>query len=562
MPSTATSILDGLSTSVAVKAPCRTVATSNITLSGLQTIGGVTVVADDRVLVVGQTTASENGIYLASSGAWSRATDADGNRDLVRGTLVLVTGLENGIGYELTTANPITIGTTSQTWERRDFDDALRGDLESTISGDDGTRLVGYRRTETGSRARTVFAHIGEQIRGTDFCTFDNSTDDSTGWTNALGAADDTRSGAEGNVLELPQGISILASTKNIPNRVRVLGRNKRGSVIKAHASFSGTYMFTVDDGTNSMFDNALEHLTLDCNDVAGVGGVLSDAWQEGGGLRDVLINKFRTYGVRFRNGDGGAANSRIFGSEIFGSTLGATAGVYVDDTVSAVSSFGLTVDNCTFSGGGGAQADLPRGIHMNGGSLTARNVHFESLQTGIYLDGAGHHVIEGCKGSNSGVGVTTVIEIAATFTGTVVIKGCFRNSATNLLVDNRVGGVGTITGYDIPFLVLPAISGIPDGSVGALWAGLWFDGTAGTPAVGKGWNVSSITDNGAGDWTINTTRALQNAADMLPFGSSNTNDAIVRCDQNGVSSVRIRNRVGGALADANEVKVIIVRAA
>lgn len=113
MPSTATSILDGLSTSVAVKAPCRTVATSNITLAGLQTISGYTTVENDRVLVKGQTDAVENGIYMASTGSWTRAKDADGNRDLVQGTRVLVRSTSaDGAEYELTTANPIVIGTT------------------------------------------------------------------------------------------------------------------------------------------------------------------------------------------------------------------------------------------------------------------------------------------------------------------------------------------------------------------------------------------------------------------------------------------------------------------
>lgn len=121
MPSTATSILDGLSTSVAVKAPCRTVATSNITLAGLQTISGYTTVENDRVLVKGQTDAVDNGIYMASTGSWTRAKDADGNRDLVQGTLVLVrSATSDGNLWELTTANPIVIGTTELTFELRD----------------------------------------------------------------------------------------------------------------------------------------------------------------------------------------------------------------------------------------------------------------------------------------------------------------------------------------------------------------------------------------------------------------------------------------------------------
>jgi hypothetical protein len=51
--------------------------TANIALSTLQTIDGVLVASNNRVLVKNQTNQAENGVYLASSGAWSRATDAN-----------------------------------------------------------------------------------------------------------------------------------------------------------------------------------------------------------------------------------------------------------------------------------------------------------------------------------------------------------------------------------------------------------------------------------------------------------------------------------------------------
>ena len=47
-------------------------ATSNLALSGHSTIDGVTLVGGERVLVVGQANASEDGLYIASTGAWTR----------------------------------------------------------------------------------------------------------------------------------------------------------------------------------------------------------------------------------------------------------------------------------------------------------------------------------------------------------------------------------------------------------------------------------------------------------------------------------------------------------
>jgi hypothetical protein len=106
--------LDGLSSSTAIKGPCKAATTANVTLSGEQTIDGVSIVDGDRVLVKDQTTAADNGIYVASTGVWSRAKDCSSNRDVKQGTAVLVTGgSTNGPLWWVTTADPIVIGTTS-----------------------------------------------------------------------------------------------------------------------------------------------------------------------------------------------------------------------------------------------------------------------------------------------------------------------------------------------------------------------------------------------------------------------------------------------------------------
>ena len=102
------------------KAPCRTVSTTNITLSGLQAFGGVTQIEGDRHLATGQTDQSENGIYNASTGSWTRTKDFDGNRDVVQGTLVSVVNGASGANlYEVTAANPITISTSNITFSLR-----------------------------------------------------------------------------------------------------------------------------------------------------------------------------------------------------------------------------------------------------------------------------------------------------------------------------------------------------------------------------------------------------------------------------------------------------------
>lgn len=91
--------------------------TANITLSGAQTIDGVSVVAGNRVLVKNQTTASQNGIYVAAAGAWSLASDSV-QGELTSGAMCLVLAgtVNGGTQWYLNTPDPITVGTTALTF--------------------------------------------------------------------------------------------------------------------------------------------------------------------------------------------------------------------------------------------------------------------------------------------------------------------------------------------------------------------------------------------------------------------------------------------------------------
>lgn len=82
--------LQGLNIGVAVKPPCYVASTTSLTLSGAQTVDGISVGSCERVLVKDQNDPKLNGIYIAGTGSWSRAKDFDGARDAVPGTMVYV----------------------------------------------------------------------------------------------------------------------------------------------------------------------------------------------------------------------------------------------------------------------------------------------------------------------------------------------------------------------------------------------------------------------------------------------------------------------------------------
>ena len=107
--------VDAVKQGLDVKDSVRAATTANITLSGAQTIDGVSVVAGNRVLVKAQTVARENGIYVVAAGAWSRSDDANSNDDVTSG---LFTFVEEGTvnhdsGWVLTTDGAVVLGTTA-----------------------------------------------------------------------------------------------------------------------------------------------------------------------------------------------------------------------------------------------------------------------------------------------------------------------------------------------------------------------------------------------------------------------------------------------------------------
>jgi len=118
MPAIYTDRLNGLSTSTAIKAPVRLATFTNITLSGLQSIDGVTTAERDRVLVKSQDNAIQNGIWLASERPWTRAHDFDGSRDAAGGTLVVVTDgtINEDTAWRLDGTGPIDIGVDEITF--------------------------------------------------------------------------------------------------------------------------------------------------------------------------------------------------------------------------------------------------------------------------------------------------------------------------------------------------------------------------------------------------------------------------------------------------------------
>lgn len=110
--------VDGLFQGMVPKGTVRVATTANITLSGLQTIDGITGIVDDKVLVKNQDAGYENGLYYMKSGDWVRTENFDSSEDAKPGSYVIV--LEGTVNHDITyfvsNDSPITLGVTVIVW--------------------------------------------------------------------------------------------------------------------------------------------------------------------------------------------------------------------------------------------------------------------------------------------------------------------------------------------------------------------------------------------------------------------------------------------------------------
>lgn len=166
MPSTQTDRRDGISTSVAVKVPVKAYTTSALTQTGEQTIGGVACVDGDRYLRNVSPADSTNGIWIVRTGVHERSRDFDGNIDVVQGTLVLLAGTgATATIYRVTTANPITIGTTA---------------IAFAASGVDDIANLLFQQAGTGSVVRGAQDKMRDLVTTADFGPDPTGVADST----------------------------------------------------------------------------------------------------------------------------------------------------------------------------------------------------------------------------------------------------------------------------------------------------------------------------------------------------------------------------------------------
>jgi hypothetical protein len=192
--------LQSYAAGISWKQPCAVATLTNITLSGLQTIDGYTTLADDRVLVKDQSTAANNGIYIASAGAWTRALDANIWDELIAAISFIEYGTQKGGAWFCTAQPGGTLGVTAVNWSQFT--------TSATYTAGTGLTLTGFEFsiTNTGVPASTYGSATATPVFAV------NAQGQITSVTNT------TITPAIGNVTGLGTGVATFLATPTSAN--------------------------------------------------------------------------------------------------------------------------------------------------------------------------------------------------------------------------------------------------------------------------------------------------------------------------------------------------------
>ena len=218
--------VDNVAQGLDVKASCIAATTANISLSGAQTIDGVSVVAGDRVLVKDQTAPEENGIYVAANSTWSRSADANTWDELRSAFTFIEQGtLYADTGWVCTIDAGGTLGVTAVTW--------------SQFSGV-GTYTAGTGLTLTGN----IFSITNTAVTPASYGAADKTLTATVNQQGQLTALADTPIAIANTQVS---GLGTM-STQNA-NSVAITGGTVNGATIGATTPTTGVFTnITVND--------------------------------------------------------------------------------------------------------------------------------------------------------------------------------------------------------------------------------------------------------------------------------------------------------------------------
>ena len=151
------------------KAPVKAASTGNLTLSGTQTVDGISLGVGDRILVKNQSSAPTNGVYVVAASTWARSVPLNAWDEFVGAAVVVSQGSVNADTAWICTVDAGgSLGSTAITWGAFGVGD-LKGSNNLSDVSSAATAFSNLKQAASATATGVVeLATDAEAVTGTD----------------------------------------------------------------------------------------------------------------------------------------------------------------------------------------------------------------------------------------------------------------------------------------------------------------------------------------------------------------------------------------------------------
>jgi hypothetical protein len=270
------------------KQSTRVVTNTNITLSGgaPSLVDGVSLSLGDRVLVIAQTTGTQNGLYYVTTlgsganGTWARTSDGNENGEIEAGMIVMVT---EGVIYadtqwKLITDDPIIINTTALTFTQNYLANSISSGTSNVVVNSNANVTISSAGTDNVLTISNTGTFVSGVVSATGNITGNYILGNGALLTGVitsvaninLGSSNVTVVSSGGNVTVGVGGTGNLAvfstSGLDVTGRVSATGNITGSNILGNGSGLTGINTFsnvTVTGGNSAVADSIADTLTL-----------------------------------------------------------------------------------------------------------------------------------------------------------------------------------------------------------------------------------------------------------------------------------------------------------
>ena len=548
------------------KQATRVVTTTNITLAGgaPSSVDGVSLTTGDRVLVTGQTTGSQNGLYKVSTlgsganGTWVRTSDGNDTGEIEAGMIVMVT---EGVIYadtqwKLITDDPITIGTTSLSFTQNYSANSIAGGTSNvrvfsnanvTVSSAGTANVLTVSSTGTViTGTESVTGNItggniltGGLISATGNATVGNitatiatlTTFTSAQGGNVTGTLVATSSNAQ--FFNQTNGAGYVTVAGYLSATGNVTGGNLlTGGLISATGNITGNYFLGNVACASGIYASRIFNGTSEAN----IGTSGGNANISIGGVSNVIV--FATTGeyvTGLLSVTGNITGGNVSATNHTGTNVSITGTVTAASTVGGV----ITGSSSSVTGTQTAASTV-------GGVITGSSASVTGTVTAASTVGG---VITGSSASVSGT-VTAASTVGGVITGSSV-SASGNITSGNVLTSGQLSATGTITSNGATNSTAFAVGNSAVSNVG-----LGFFPTAGTPGEYAIRDYSTVPNSIYFDVGMGGT-----ANGTFQFRTSNSFRTLANINSSGINTPYGVSATGNILSAGNIIASKIVSA-